>query len=466
MGGAQPLAVTMNDGVALCVEVDRERIERRLRHPLPRRARRRPRRRLAPLRGGQARRAARSRRPARPTPPRLSPRSLARGFAADIVTDQTSAHDPLNGYVPDRLTAQEAAALRDDDPDEYIDAIPQGRWPPTAPRWSASRTRGAEVFDYGNSLRAEAQLGGFERAFDYPGFVPAYVRPLFCEGKGPFRWVALSGDPADIAATDRAVLEEFPDDEPLHRWITAAGERVAFQGLPARICWLGYGERARLGLRFNEMVATRRAEGADRDRPRPPRLRLGRLALPRDRGDARRLRRDRRLAAAQRPGQHRRRRHLGDRSTTAAASASAARSTPGMVCVADGTDLAAEKLERVLTSDPGMGVIRHADAGYERAIEVAAERGVRIPMREARVTVLRDHRPSATRSCASAARDADRDELAAPRDPAADRRPDRDHARRQRRRARRQPGRRPAPDRGRSRSRPTTRATRTSRRSR
>ena len=164
--------------------------------------------------------------------------------------------------------------------------------------------RGAEVFDYGNSLRAEAKLGGFERAFDYPGFVPAYVRPLFCEGKGPFRWVALSGDPADIAATDRAVLEEFPDDERLARWIREAGEKIAFQGLPARICWLGYGERRRLGLRFNEMVRERRAERAGRDRARPPRLGLGRLALPRDRGDGRRVRRDRRLAAAQRARQH------------------------------------------------------------------------------------------------------------------------------------------------------------------
>ena len=238
------------------------------------------------------------------------------------------------------------------------------------------------MFDYGNSLRAEARLGGFERAFDYPGFLPAYIRPLFCEGKGPFRWVALSGDPADIAATDRAVLEEFPDDEGLARWIRLAGERVAFQGLPARICWLGYGERHRLGPALQRDGAHGRGVGADRDRARPPRLRLGRLALPRDRGDGRRLRRHRRLAAAQRAGQHRRRgatwvsiHHGGGVGIGRSIHA-------GMVCVADGTDLAAEKLDRVLTTDPGMGVIRHADAGYERAIEVADERGVRLPMRE------------------------------------------------------------------------------------
>ncbi len=170
---------------------------------------------------------------------------------------------------------------------------------------------GAEVFDYGNSIRDEARKGGYDRAFEFPGFVPAYIRPLFCEGKGPFRWAALSGDPADIAATDRAILELFPDNERLHKWITMAGERVHFQGLPARICWLGYGERHLAGLKFNEMVASGELEGADRDRPRPPRLRLGRLALPRDRGDARRLRRHRRLGAAQRAGQHRVRRDLG-----------------------------------------------------------------------------------------------------------------------------------------------------------
>ena len=241
---------------------------------------------------------------------------------------------------------------------------------------------GAEVFDYGNSLRTEARLGGFDRAFDYPGFLPAYIRPLFCEGKGPFRWVALSGDPADIAATDRAVLEEFPDDEGLARWIRLAGERVAFQGLPARICWLGYGERHRLGLRFNELVALgpgrRRRSSSAATTSTPARWR-------------RPTGRPRRWPTAPTPSptgrcstrwSTRRRARRGSASTTAAAWASGARSTPAWSCLADGTDLAAEKLSRVLVTDPGMGVIRHADAGYERAVEVADERGVRMPMRE------------------------------------------------------------------------------------
>ena len=258
MGGAQPLAVTMNGGVALCIEVDRHRIERRLEtryldevadsldDAVARCARARGR-----AAGAVGRRAW-------ATPPTSLPRLLELDFAADIVTDQTSAHDPLS-YVPADLTSEEAAAeLRRTDPDELRPPGPGVDGRRTARRWSASSTRGAEVFDYGNSLRTEARLGGFDRAFDYPGFLPAYIRPLFCEGKGPFRWVALSGDPADIAATDRAVLEEFPDDEGLARWIGLAGERVAFQGLPARICWLGYGERHRLGLRFNEMVRTGR----------------------------------------------------------------------------------------------------------------------------------------------------------------------------------------------------------------
>ena len=202
--------------------------------------------------------------------------------------------------------------------------------------------------------------------------MPAYIRPLFCEGKGPFRWVALSGDEADIAATDRAVLEELPDDERLARWMQQAGERIAFQGLPARICWVGYGERHRLGLRFNEMVRSGELKGADRDRARPPRLGVGRVAVPRDRGDGRRVRRDRRLAAAERAGQHGGGRVVGARSTTAAASGIGRSIHAGMVCVADGTDLAAQKLERVLTADPGMGVIRHADAGLR-----AGDRGGR-----------------------------------------------------------------------------------------
>ncbi len=235
------------------------------------------------------------------------------------------------------------------------------------------------MFDYGNSLRAEARLGGFERAFDYPGFVPAYIRPLFCEGRGPFRWVALSGDPADIAATDRAVLEEFPDDEPLGRWIAHAAERVAFQGLPARICWLGYGERRRLGLRFNDMVRTGEVTGPiviGRDH-----LDSGSVASPyrETEGMA-----DESDAIADWP--------LLNALVNTASGATwvsihhgggvgIGRSIhAGMVCLADGTELAAQKLDRVLTTDPGTGVMRHADAGYERAVDVARDRGVQIPM--------------------------------------------------------------------------------------
>ena len=254
MGGAQPLAVTMNEGVALCVEVDRDRIRRRLEtryldeeaDDLADAVERclRAKRERRPLSVGLCANAA-----------EVLPELLRQGFEADVVTDQTSAHDPLVGYVPADLTLAEADALRRDDPEEYIR---RARVSAAAHCFAmvGFMDAGAEVFDYGNSLRAEAKLGGFERAFDYPGFVPAYIRPLFCEGKGPFRWVALSGDPRDIAATDRAVLDEFPEDESLARWIRMAGERIAFQGLPARICWLGYGERRRLGLRFNEMVAS------------------------------------------------------------------------------------------------------------------------------------------------------------------------------------------------------------------
>ncbi len=378
MGGAQPLAVTMNDGVALCVEVDPWRAQRRLetryldvlaadydealRLCRDAKAERRP------LSVGLVGNAA-----------DVLPRLLADGFEADIVTDQTSAHDPLT-YVPVDLTPEAAQRLAVDDPDGYIR------------RSRASMVRhveamvgyldqGAEVFDYGNSLRAEAQLGGYDRAFDYPGFLPAYIRPLFCEGKGPFRWVALSGDPADIAATDRVVLEEFPDDEALHRWIQMAGERVAFQGLPARICWLGYGERHRLGLRFNEMVRSGELKAPiviGRDH-----LDSGSVASPyRETEDMA----DGSDAIADWP--------LLNGLVNASSGATwvsihhgggvgIGRSIhAGQVSVADGTDLAAQKLERVLTNDPAMGVIRHVDAGYELAAEVADQRGVRVPMQE------------------------------------------------------------------------------------
>jgi urocanate hydratase len=380
MGGAQPLAVTMNEGVALCVELDEERIRRRIETRYLDReaddldeavaiceAAKRERRAVSV---GLCANAA-----------DVLPELLERGFEADVVTDQTSAHDPLNGYVPNRLGLDEADRLRREDPDEYVR---RARAAIAAHCFAmvAFKDAGAEVFDYGNSLRAEARLGGFERAFDYPGFVPAYIRPLFSEGRGPFRWVALSGDPDDIAATDRAVLEEFPGDEGLARWIRMAAERIAFQGLPARICWLGYGERQRLGIRFNQMVRSGELRAPiviGRDH-----LDSGSVASPYRETEGMEDGSD---AIADWP--------LLNALVNTAAGASwvsihhgggvgIGRSIhAGMVCVADGSDLAAEKLERVLTTDPGTGVMRHADAGYERAIEVARERGVRIPMADA-----------------------------------------------------------------------------------
>jgi urocanate hydratase len=379
MGGAQPLAVTMNEGVALCVEVDPERIRRRLEtryldeeatdldDAIARCAKARRERRALSV--GLCANAA-----------DVVPALLKRGFEAAIVTDQTAAHDPLVGYVPNGLTLAEADELRRGDPVEYVN---RARRAIAAHCYAmvGYRDAGAEVFDYGNSLRAEAELGGFERAFDYPGFVPAYIRPLFCEGRGPFRWVALSGDPADIAATDRAVLDEFPENEALGRWIRMAGERIAFQGLPARICWLGYGERHRLGLRFNEMVAKGELRAPiviGRDH-----LDSGSVASPYRETEAMDDGSD---AIADWP--------LLNALVNTAAGASwvsihhgggvgIGRSIhAGMVCVADGSELAAQKLERVLTADPGTGVMRHADAGYESALAVAEERGVRIPMRE------------------------------------------------------------------------------------
>ena len=377
MGGAQPLAVTMNDGVALCIEVDPERIERRLETRYLDQfaddlddaierclAAKRERRALSV---GLCANAA-----------EVVPELLRRGFEADVVTDQTSAHDPLVGYVPAGLALAEADELRERDPDEYIK---RARASAAAHCFAmvGFMEAGSEVFDYGNSLRREAELGGFENAFAYPGFVPAYIRPLFCEGKGPFRWAALSGDPADIAATDRAVLEEFPDDEALARWIRMASERIAFQGLPARICWLGFGERRRLGLRFNEMV------------------RSGEISAPivigRDHLDSGSVASPYRETESMLDGSD----AIADWPLLNALVNTASGATwvsihhgggvgigrsihAGMVCVADGTALADEKLDRVLTADPGTGVIRHADAGYESAIAVAAERGVRVPM--------------------------------------------------------------------------------------
>jgi urocanate hydratase len=376
MGGAQPLAVTMNGGVALVVEVDAQRIERRLAtryldvvaddldDALTRAEAARAER--HPLSIGVLGNAA-----------EVLPGLVERGAPVDIVTDQTPAHDPLS-YIPAGLSLAEADDLRRRDPDGYT-----VRARDSMARHCAAMVgfldRGAEVFDYGNSLRREAELGGFDRAFAYPGFLPAYIRPLFCEGKGPFRWAALSGDPADIGATDRAVLREFPENEALARWIRLASDRVAFQGLPARICWLGYGERDRMGLRFNEMVAA------------------GEVAAPivigRDHLDSGSVASPYRETEAMRDGSD----AIADwpllnalLSTSSGASwvsihhgggVGIGRSIhAGMVVVADGTDLAGQKLERVLTNDPGSGVARHADAGYPEALSVAQATGLHLPM--------------------------------------------------------------------------------------
>ncbi|MBX5470659.1 MAG: urocanate hydratase [Thermoleophilaceae bacterium] len=379
MGGAQPLAVTMNGGVALCAEVDRRRVERRLETRYLDEA--------APSLEEAVARCLAAKRERRAlsvgvvaNAADVVPALLERGFEADIVTDQTSAHDPLNGYVPNLMGYEEALALRESDPAEYVRRSRRAMAAHCA-AMVGYKDAGAEVFDYGNSLRAEARLGGFERAFDYPGFVPAYIRPQFCEGRGPFRWVALSGEASDIAATDRAVLDELRGDERLERWIRHARERIAFQGLPARICWAGYGERARLGLRFNEMV--RRGELSAPIAIGRDHLDSGSVASPyrETEGMA-----DGSDAIADWP-------LLNALANTAAGASwvsihhgggvGIGRSIhAGMVCVADGSELAARKLERVLTSDPATGVMRHADAGYEPAIAVARERGVRIPMRE------------------------------------------------------------------------------------
>jgi urocanate hydratase len=379
MGGAQPLAVTMNDGVVLCVDVDPARIERRvktryldvsvddldeaLRMAVDARDRREP------LSIGVLGNAA-----------DIVPKLAASGAPIDVVTDQTSAHDPLS-YIPQGLSLEEAAELRTSDAAEYTKRA-QASMAVHCEGMVALLDGGAEVFDYGNNLRAEAEHGGFERAFAYPGFIPAYIRPLFCEGKGPFRWAALSGDPADIAATDRAVLEEFPENEALARWIRMAGDRVAFQGLPARICWLGYGERHRLGMRFNDMVARGELQAPiviGRDH-----LDAGSVASPYRETESMADGSD---AIADWP--------LLNALVNTASGASwvsihhgggvgIGRSIhAGQVVVVDGTELARRKAERVLTNDPGTGVLRHVDAGYDEAKAVAAERGVRIPMTEA-----------------------------------------------------------------------------------
>jgi len=378
MGGAQPLAVTMNDGVAICVECDESRIRRRIET------------RYLDVRADSVDDALRLAEEARAARKPLSigvlgnaaeivPDLLERGAPIDIVTDQTSAHDPLM-YLPAGIDFDDWATAREKDPAGFT-AQARESMARHVEAMVGFMDAGAEVFDYGNSIRDEARQGGFGRAFDFPGFVPAYIRPLFCEGKGPFRWAALSGNPADIAATDRAILDLFPENEQLRRWITMAGERVAYQGLPARICWLGYGERDKAGLRFNEMVASGELEAPvviGRDH-----LDCGSVASPYRETEAMADGSD---AIADWP--------LLNAMVNVGSGASwvsihhgggvgMGRSIhAGQVSVADGTDLARQKLERVLTNDPGMGVIRHVDAGYERADEIAAEREVRVPMRE------------------------------------------------------------------------------------
>jgi urocanate hydratase len=378
MGGAQPLAVTMNDGVAICIDCDPSRIARRIEH------------RYLDVEASslqdaldQATKARDARQPVSigllGNAAELVPQLLAIDATIDIVTDQTSAHDPL-AYLPIGVDFDDMKDYADKKPAEFTDRA----------RESMSRhveamvgfmDKGAEVFDYGNSIRGEAQLAGYARAFDFPGFVPAYIRPLFCEGKGPFRWAALSGDPKDIARTDKAVLDLFPENESLRRWMTLAQERVHFQGLPARICWLGYGERDKAGRAFNDLVASGEVSAP--------------LVIGRDHLDCGSVASPYRETESMLDGSD----AIADWPLLNAMVNVASGATwvsihhgggvgmgrsqhAGQVTVADGTPLAAEKISRVLTNDPGMGVIRHVDAGYDRAVEIAEERDVRIPMRE------------------------------------------------------------------------------------
>jgi urocanate hydratase len=378
MGGAQPLAVTMNDGVALVIECDPQRAHRRVE--------KRYLDEVADDLDDAIARVTKAKQEKRPlsvavvgNAAEVLPELLRRDVEVDIVTDQTSAHDPLS-YLPKGVSVDDWHDYAAKKPDEFTDRSRESM-ADHVDAMLGFLDKGAEVFDYGNSLRGEAKLGGCERAFDFPGFVPAYIRPLFCEGNGPFRWAALSGDPEDIAATDRAMLDLFPENESLARWIKLAGERVAFQGLPARICWLGYGERHLAGLRFNEMVASGELKAPvviGRDH-----LDSGSVASPyrETEGMA-----DGSDAIADWPLLN----ALVNTSSGASwvsihhgGGVGMGRSIhAGQVSVADGTALAAQKLERVLTNDPGMGVIRHVDAGYDRATDVAAERGVRVPMQE------------------------------------------------------------------------------------
>jgi urocanate hydratase len=377
MGGAQPLAVTMNGGAALVIEVDPRRIARRLDTGYLDEATRSLDDALDRLAGWTRTKTARSI-GLEGNAADVLPALVARGVVPDVVTDQTSAHDALNGYVPNGLTLEAASALRERDPAAYV-ARSMAAMGEHVRAMLALARRGSRVFDYGNNIRAQAEQAGVVDAFEIPGFVPEYIRPLFCEGKGPFRWAALSGDPADIAATDRAVLDLFPEDEALGRWIRLAGERVHFQGLPARICWLGYGDRAKFGLAINAMV--RRGE------LKAP------IVIGRDHLDAGSVASPNRETEAMLDGSD----AIADWPILNALLNTAAGATwvsvhhgggvgigyslhAGMVIVADGTPEADERLERVLTCDPGLGVVRHADAGYPEALATAAARGIRLPM--------------------------------------------------------------------------------------
>ncbi|MFL5278081.1 MAG: urocanate hydratase [Myxococcales bacterium] len=376
MGGAQPLAATMAGGVFLGFEVDPSRLRRRLAQRYLDEE--------APSLDAALSRVARAREKGEAVSigvvanaAQALPEIVRRGIVPDLVTDQTAAHDPLNGYVPAGFSLEEAAGLRARDPDEYVRQARDSM----AQHVSAMlelRRRGSHVFDYGNNLRAEAQEGGVADAFAYPGFVPAYIRPLFCQGAGPFRWVALSGEPADIHATDEALVAAFPDKPALRRWLAMARDRVQFQGLPARICWLGYGERAKAGLLFNDLVARGKVKAPiviGRDH-----LDCGSVASPNRETEAMKDGSD---AIADWP--------ILNALVNAVNGASwvsfhhgggvgmGYSLHAGQVIVADGTPSAARRLERVLTSDPAMGVLRHADAGYEEAIQVARERGIQIP---------------------------------------------------------------------------------------
>ena len=373
MGGAQPLAITMNGGVALCVEVDAARVQRRLETRYLDRASRSLDEALA-----WAEEARRERRPLSIGVPgnaaEVYPELVRRSFQPDVVTDQTSAHDPLRGYVPAPLSVDEAEELRARDPHEYLEMVRHSLAAHVQAMLAFQRT-GVEVFDYGNNLRGEAEQAGVTAAFEIPGFVPAYIRPLFCEGRGPFRWVALSGDAEDIYRTDDAVREVLPDNEAVSRWLRLARERVQFQGLPARICWLGYGERAEVGLRFNAMVKAGTLKAP--------------IVIGRDHLDAGSVASPYRETERMKDGSD----AIADWPILNALVNTAAGASwvsvhhgggvgmgnsihAGMVVVADGTDRMAGRLERVLTTDPGMGVIRHADAGYETAIAFAHGHGI------------------------------------------------------------------------------------------